>query len=80
MSLHVTIWEIQMARVAERVKQHRDGLRRAGLRPIQIWVPDIRRPGFADECARQSLKLRDDPDEAEISTWLQAVADTEGWR
>lgn len=26
----------------------------AGLRPVQIWVPDTRRPGFAEECRRQA--------------------------
>ena len=30
-------------------------MRAAGLRPLQIWVPDARRPGFAEECRRQSL-------------------------
>jgi hypothetical protein len=49
--------------VARRVKLHRDGLRAAGLRPLQIWVPDTRRAGFAEECRRQSLLLRDDPHE-----------------
>jgi hypothetical protein len=28
----------------------------AGLRPVQIWVPDTRRPGFAAECHRQSVQ------------------------
>ncbi len=69
-----------MASGAERVKRHRDGLRRAGLRPVQIWVPDTRRPGFAEECRRQSLKLRDDPREREALDWLGSIADVEGWR
>ena len=38
----------------ERVQRYRDGLRAAGLRPMQIWVPDTRRPGFDAECRRQS--------------------------
>ena len=67
------------AKIAERVRRHRDGLRAAGLRPVQIWVPDTRRPGFAEECRRQSLLLRDDPHEQEILDWIEAVADTEGW-
>lgn len=25
----------------------------AGLRPVQLWVPDTRRPAFAQECERQ---------------------------
>jgi hypothetical protein len=40
--------------VSERVQKRRDALRAAGLRPIQIWVPDTRRPGFHEECQRQS--------------------------
>lgn len=38
-----------------RVQKHRDALRMAGLRPVQIWVPDTRRPDFAEECRRQCL-------------------------
>jgi hypothetical protein len=40
--------------VKKRVQKRREVLRAAGLRPLQIWVPDTRRPGFADECRRQS--------------------------
>jgi len=40
--------------VNERVRKRREALRGAGLRPVQIWVPDTRRPGFAEECRRQS--------------------------
>ncbi len=69
-----------MAKTSERVKLHRDGLRKAGLRPVQIWAPDTRRPGFAEECRRQALKLRDDPHERDIMDWSDAVRDTEGWR
>lgn len=37
-----------------RVQKHRAALRESGLRPVQIWVPDTRRAGFAEECRRQS--------------------------
>jgi hypothetical protein len=43
-------------------------------------VPDTRRVGFAEECRRQSLLLRDDVHEQEISNWLDAAADREGWQ
>ena len=66
--------------VPERVRRHRAGLRAAGLRPVQIWVPDTRRDGFAVECRRQSRLLRDDPHEDEVLGWLGAVADIDGWR
>ena len=32
-------------------------MRAAGLRPVQIWVPDTRAPGFAEEMRRQCLAL-----------------------
>ena len=58
--------------IAERVKKHRDGLRGAGLRPIQIWVPDTRQPGFAAECRRQSLVVaRSAEHEADTLRWLE---------
>lgn len=63
-----------------RVQKHRDALRAAGLRPVQIWVPDTRRAGFAEECRRQSLALQHDAHEQETADWLQNVADTEGWQ
>ncbi len=43
--------------ISQRVQKRRDALRAAGLRPVQIWVPDTRRPGFAEECRRQSLAV-----------------------
>jgi len=39
--------------VNARVQKHRDALRAAGLRPVQIWVPDTRQPGFQEEVDRQ---------------------------
>ena len=73
-------WEIMTTKTsADRVQKHRAGLRAAGLRPVQIWVPDTRSSGFANECRRQSLALQDDPQEADILNWLEAAADTKGW-
>ena len=39
----------------DRVRAYRDRLRKQGLRPIQLWVPDTRSPDFAAEAHRQSL-------------------------
>jgi hypothetical protein len=38
----------------EKVRAHRKRLRQQGLRPIQIWVPDLRSPLFVAEARRQS--------------------------
>lgn len=60
----------------DKVRVHREKLRRKGLRPIQIWVPDVRSPKFAAEAHRQSLAVahsaqgKDDQDFIDsISSW-----------
>ncbi len=70
-----------MANVNTRVQKHREALREAGLRPVQIWVPDTRRPGFAQECRRQSLLLAqaDQKDQDMQDLMDAALADIEGW-
>lgn len=65
--------------VTERVKRYRERLRERGLRPVQIWVPDTRRPGFATECRRQSELLKTDAHEKEVLDFLEEAADREGW-
>jgi hypothetical protein len=66
--------------ISVRVQKHRAALREAGLRPVQIWVPDTRRAGFAEECRRQSRLLQGDAHERETADWLEAAADREGWQ
>jgi len=65
---------------AARVQKHRAALRASGLRPVQIWVADTRAPGFAEECRRQSLLLRNDPQEQDVLEWIEHAADIEDWK
>jgi hypothetical protein len=67
--------------VNARVQKHRDALRMAGLRPVQIWVPDTRRPGFTEECRRQSLLVAqaDSMDTAMQQFMDEALQDMDGW-
>ncbi|MDD0927576.1 antitoxin MazE family protein [Xylella fastidiosa subsp. multiplex] len=53
----------------------------AGLRPVQIWVPDTRRPDFAEECRRQCLLVAqaDSADTAMHQLMDEALADVDGW-
>ena len=44
---------------SDRVRRRREAMRAAGLRPVQIWVPDTRRTEFAEECRRQSAVTAD---------------------
>jgi hypothetical protein len=38
----------------EKVRAHRERLRQQGLRPLQIWVPDVRAPSFRRAARRQA--------------------------
>jgi hypothetical protein len=60
---------------AARVTRARAKLRASGLRPVQIWVPDTRAPGFAAECARQSrLVAEADARDGSLDFWEAAAA------
>jgi len=65
---------------AARVAKRRAALRRAGLRPVQIWVPDMRNPAYVADVKRRCLALRGDPQEKEILDWIEAAADFSGWK
>ena len=63
------------------VKRHRGAPRRAGLRPVQIWVPDTRRPDFEAEFRRQSrmVALADQGDRDLHDLMDEALVDMEVW-
>jgi len=63
----------------ERVRKHREILRAAGLKPVQIWIPDTKSVSFRRKCERESLLLVDDPLEADMLARIAEVADTGGW-
>ena len=71
-----------MSNISARVQKHRDALRMAGLRPVQIWVPDTRRPDFAQECRRQCLLAAEaDANDSGLDAFMdEALADVEGWK
>lgn len=67
--------------VNARVQKHRDALRAAGLRPVQIWVPDTRLPGFAKACRQQSRRVAkaDAADSHLHAVMDQALIELDGW-
>jgi hypothetical protein len=58
-----------------KVREHRERLRAQGLRPIQIWVPDVRSPTFRTEAHRQSLAVAASPHAQDDQAFIDAVAD-----
>jgi len=83
---YVTCNEIEELAVAHtpvnaRVQKRREALRRAGLRPVQIWVPDTRRGDFAEQCRRQARRVAqaDRADPVLLEFLDEALADVDGW-
>ena len=59
----------------EKVRAHRARLRRQGLRPIQIWVPDVRSPKFRKEAHRQSLAVAESHHEVDDQAFIDSVSE-----
>jgi hypothetical protein len=63
-----------MSSTRDRVRQHRERLRRQGLRPVQIWVPDVRAPEFIAEAHRQSIVVATSEGEADDQAFVDAIS------
>ena len=64
----------------EQVRRHRSRLRGEGLRPVQLWLPDVRSPAFAAEARRQSLLVASSPHAADDRAFADALADEVAWK
>ena len=60
----------------DKVRRHRDRLRAQGLRPLQVWVPDTRAPGFAEEARRQSLAVAGSAHAEADQAFIDAISET----
>lgn len=59
----------------DKVRAHRARLRAEGLRPIQVWVPDVRSPQFIKEARRQSRLIAASPTEADDQAFIDSISD-----
>jgi hypothetical protein len=57
-----------------KVMEHRERLRAQGLRPIQIWVPDVRASSFRSEAHRQSLAVAASDHERDDQAFIDAAS------
>ena len=58
-----------------RVSDYRARLRAQGLKPIQIWVPDVRSRAFLEQAHLQSIAVSRSPSAEEDQAFIDAVAD-----
>ena len=63
----------------ETVARYRLRMKRTGLRLMQLWVPDVRAPGFAKECRRQSLLIARDRADVRLLNELEGLQDDVEW-
>ena len=57
----------------EKAQCYRQRLRMRGLRTLQLWVPDTRRSGFAEDARRQSLAAAAATSEQEVLDFMEAL-------
>ena len=63
-----------------KLTRHRERLREAGFRPVQLWVLDTRSPQLAEMLNRQCRSLHEDPVETDAICFGEAAAGLiEGW-
>jgi hypothetical protein len=64
---------------SEKTAKFREKLRGQGLRPIQIWVPDVRSRTLVEEVRRQSLRVSGKEESGLIDELDMSAAQTEDW-
>lgn len=60
---------------------YRKRLRARGLRPVQVWVPDLRDPAVRERLRADAALVREHPSTAEGSDFVDAaLAELTDWR
>jgi hypothetical protein len=59
----------------EKVRAHRARLRAQGLRPIQIWVPDVRARSFVAAARKQSKAVAASRYAKKDQAFIDAISD-----
>ncbi len=59
----------------DKVRAHRERLRKQGLRPIQIWVPDVRSRAFRAQAHRQSLAVAKSEAAANDHAFIDSISE-----
>jgi len=61
--------------VQESISESQRLLREQGLRPVEIWVPDVSSEEFAAEAHRQSLLVASSPTASDDMNFAEGLAD-----
>ena len=58
----------------DKVRAHRARLRKQGLRPVQIWVPDVRSKAFKRQAHLDSLAIANSPHDRDDQAFIDSVS------
>ena len=58
----------------DKVRAHRERLRAQGLKPLQIWVPDVNAAGFGKAARLQSRVVANSRHEATEQAFVDAIS------
>jgi len=59
----------------DKVRLHRERLRAQGLRPVQIWVPDVRARSFVRAARQQSKAVASSKRAKSDQGFINAISD-----
>ena len=63
-----------------KMRAYRSRMQAAGMRQVQIWVPDVRAPDVRREARRQSRLVSRNAAEDEALDLIEQVADLDEWK
>jgi hypothetical protein len=72
--------EAAMSDGAKRVREHREKMKAAGLKPVTIWVPDVNAPGYRDALARDIARINADEESTRVMEDMLELADFSDWK
>jgi len=60
--------------VRDRVGEYRQRMRARGLRPLQVWVPDVRTETFVAEAHRQAALIARADETRDDQSFIEAIS------
>jgi Protein of unknown function (DUF3018) len=71
---HCVTCNIRRVAVRDRVGEYRRRMRERGLRPLQVWVPDVRTATFAAEARRQAALVAEAGESGDDQDFIEAMS------
>ncbi len=64
------------AQMRKKVRSHRARLKEKGLRPVQVWLPDVRTASFRAAARKQARAIAASTGEADDIAFVEAISES----